>query len=77
MDLWFRRAEITLLILLGMVYVAAKIHFFTRYQPNNSLAYMAEHWPFWAAMVVIAVVAAILEWVHQFISSRTKSKDGG
>lgn len=76
MDRWFRRAEITLLVMLGFVYLAAKIHFFTRYQDDSS-RYVAEHWPFWAAMAVIAGAAAILEGVRQFISSKTKSEDGG
>jgi hypothetical protein len=46
MDRWFRRVEIALLVMLGLIYAAAKIHFFSRFQAYHPLAYVADHGPF-------------------------------
>jgi hypothetical protein len=77
MDRWFRRAEIALLTLLGLVYVAAKIHFFMRYRAYDSFAYATEHWPFWAAMAIIGVAMGILECVRRVLRSKAKSEHQG
>jgi hypothetical protein len=73
MDLWFRRIEITLLVMLGLVYVAAKIHFFTRYQAHDSMTYVAGHWPFWAAIAIIGAAMGILDCVRWVLQSKAKS----
>jgi hypothetical protein len=54
----FRILEIALLVTGGLLYVAAKIHFFVRYGSDN---FVSEHWPFWAGMVAIGIVGAVLD----------------
>jgi hypothetical protein len=39
-----------------VVYVAAKIHFFTRFDAANLNAYWAEHWPYTAALALVCVM---------------------
>jgi hypothetical protein len=46
MTKWFDRASTFLLVIFGLLYVGAKIHFFTRYWPLSLGAYLEEHWPF-------------------------------
>jgi hypothetical protein len=68
MEKWFDRAEIFCLLILGLIFAAAKIHFFTRYGSLNTVAYLQEHWLFWAAMaLVVAIEIAIrrIRKVHQ------------
>ena len=67
----------TLLIMFAFVYLGAKIHFFTRYQPYDSFAYLAEHWPFWAAMAIIGVAMGIVECVRWFMYSKAKAERQG
>jgi len=57
---------ITLAVSLAVVYVAAKVHFFTRFDPADLRGYWAEHWPFTAGLVVIA--AAV--WAVAVLLSR-------
>jgi hypothetical protein len=54
----FRILEIALLVTGGLLYVAAKIHFFVRY---GSDSFVSEHWPFWAGMVAAGIVGAVLD----------------
>jgi hypothetical protein len=60
--------------MLGLTYLAAKIHFFTRYAAHNYAAYLAEHWPFWAAMAMIVAAMGILECVGRDLHSKAKSE---
>jgi hypothetical protein len=70
MDRLIRRIEIILLVMLGLTYLAAKMHFFMRYQPYDSLAYVTEHWPFWLAMAIIGVTIGIQECVRWVLHSK-------
>jgi hypothetical protein len=53
MDKWFERMGVFLLIIFGLPYVGAKIHFFTRYGVLGPGEYVEEHWLFWAGMAII------------------------
>ena len=46
----------------GVTYVLAKRDFFVRSDEVGTSAYLAGHWPYWAAMVVFAALAAALFW---------------
>jgi hypothetical protein len=46
-------AVVGLLVAFALLYIGAKVHFFTRFR-GDCVAYAAEHWPFWAGMIVIA-----------------------
>jgi hypothetical protein len=72
MTKWFDRASVFLLIIFGLLYVGAKIHFFTRYWPLGPGAYVEEHWAFWAGMVIVGAVAYCLGWIRNRID-RPKS----
>jgi hypothetical protein len=64
---WFDRASVFLLIIFGLLYVGAKIHFFTHYWPLGPGAYVEEHWPFWAGMAIVGAVAYCLRWIRNRI----------
>src|SRR5438093_7721710 len=51
------------LVALALVYVAAKVDFFRRFDPDNLSAYIAGHWPFWAAFIILAGLIVLLERV--------------
>ena len=51
----FRILEIALLLTGGLLYVAAKVHFFIRYGSGD---FVSEHWPFWAGMAAVGIVQA-------------------
>ena len=57
----FRILEIALLVTGGLLYLSAKVHFFLRYGSDD---FVSEHWPFWAGMVAVGIVAAILDWLR-------------
>ena len=57
----FRRLETALLLIGGLLYVTAKVHFFLRYGSDD---FVSEHWPFWAGMVAVGIVLAILDWLR-------------
>jgi len=65
MEKWFDRASIFLLVVLGLLFVDAKIHFFTRYGFLGPAAYLEEHWPFWAGMVIVVVALNCLDWIRK------------
>jgi len=67
MDKWLNRLSIFLLVVLGLLFVGAKIHFFTRYGLLGPGAYLEEHWPFWAGMVIVVAVANFLDWIRKRI----------
>jgi hypothetical protein len=66
-------AAICLLSALG-VYVAAKIDFFRRYDPANVSGYIAGHWPFWVAMVVLTGLGYALAYAAGRASGRADGK---
>jgi hypothetical protein len=67
MEKWFERLGTCLLVLFGMLYVGAKIHFFTRYGVLGPGDYVEEHWPFWAGMAIIGGAGACLGWIRKRI----------
>ncbi len=56
----FRTLEIALSATGGLLYIAAKIHFFSRYGSGN---FVSEHWPFWAGMAAVGIILAVLDWL--------------
>jgi hypothetical protein len=46
-----------------MLYIAAKIHFFTRYVVLGPGGYLEEHWPFWAGFALLGGVGSVVEWI--------------
>jgi hypothetical protein len=40
---WCVRAEVVLILVLGVIFIGAKIHFFTRYGLLSTGAYLEEH----------------------------------
>ena len=56
------KINILLLILFGLLYVGAKIHFFTRFGELGIGDYLESHWYFWAAMAVVAAVGSLLSF---------------
>jgi hypothetical protein len=70
---WLEGMNIFLLVVVGLLYVAAKIHFFTRFRSLSTSQYLEEHWPFWAGMAIIGGVGAFLERVANRLERR-KSK---
>ena len=58
------RSATSLVTLLGLVlvgtYVAAKVHFFRRFGVLGVAGYIVEHWPYWAALGVIAALVAVV-----------------
>jgi hypothetical protein len=67
MTKWLDRASVFLFVIFGLLYVGAKIHFFTRYWPLGPGAYVEEHWIFWAGMAIVAAVIYCLEWIRNRI----------
>jgi hypothetical protein len=61
------RLTVFLLVVFGLLYIAAKVHFFTRYFKLGSRNYLEEHWVFWAAMAIVSGIVACL--------SRLKRRD--
>ncbi|MGB9120156.1 MAG: hypothetical protein WCE73_06040 [Candidatus Angelobacter sp.] len=56
----FRTLEIALLVTGGLLYVAAKAHFFLRYGSGD---FVSEHWPLWAGMAAVGIVLTFLDWL--------------
>ena len=69
MDRLLKLAAVALIVAMLLVYVAAKMHFFTRYTGDLE-GYLGEHWPYWAAM---CVVAALLWLIGVAIQRRVRS----
>jgi hypothetical protein len=64
--------EILLVAAAVLVYVAAKVDFFTAYH-NDIPAYLHEHWPFWAALAAIALALAAIEAIRLQIKPPEKA----
>jgi hypothetical protein len=56
-----RALSATLCALLLLVYIFAKIDFFTRYSNSNVGGYLREHSVYWAAMAALAFVIWLTE----------------
>jgi hypothetical protein len=71
-----RRLLLYLEILFGIaaiaVYLAAKVHFFTAYRPDNVSVYLKQHWPFWAALATIAVAIGAIEAIRRRLQPACK-----
>ena len=55
-----KTAAVALLLTTVLVYLAAKVHFFTRFNASHVDLYVSEHWPLWATMDLLAVLALLL-----------------
>jgi len=67
MEKWSDRTSVFLLVVFGLLYIGAKIHFFTRYGFLGPGSYVEEHWPFWAGMATVGAVASFLHWIRKRI----------
>jgi FtsH-binding integral membrane protein len=56
----FRTLEIALLVTGGLLYVAAKVHFFFRYGSGD---FVSEHWSLWAGMATVGIGLAVVDWL--------------
>jgi TRAP-type C4-dicarboxylate transport system permease small subunit len=56
---------VLLMVIFGLLYIAAKIHFFTRYSKLGPAGYLEEHWVFWAAMALVGAILACVRWVKR------------
>ena len=65
MEQWLKRVGIVLLVIFGLLYVGAKIHFFTRYGVLGAGEYVEESWFFWAGMATICRAGACLGWIRK------------
>ena len=65
MGKWFERLGLFLLVIFGLLYVGAKIHFFTRYGVLSPGEYVEELWYFWAGMATISGVGVFLGWIRK------------
>jgi hypothetical protein len=52
------RIDKVLVFIFILVYVGAKLHFFTRYGELGLGAYLEEHAWFWAGMAIVALIGA-------------------
>jgi len=48
-----------------VLYMAAKIHFFTQYDPLNIGGYLQDRSVYWAAMAVVALLAWLISKILQ------------
>jgi hypothetical protein len=71
MKKWLDRLQIVLLVVFGLFYIAAKIHFFTRYFKLGLGSYLEGHWIFWAAMAIVSGILAFLSWVKKRAEPRS------
>jgi hypothetical protein len=57
---WIDRLFFLFLVIFVLLYVGAKIHFFTRYFKLGPAVYLEEHWVFWAAIAIVSGILACL-----------------
>ena len=72
-----RWASVVCLVALGLVYVSAKIDFFRRYAPDNLSGYVAGHWLYWAAMMLLAGFTVLLARVGGDETEAERNDNGG
>ncbi len=65
MEKWTRRIEIFLLVIFGLLYIGAKIHFFTRYGVLSTGKYLEEHSLFWAGFAIVGGLLAVLDGIRK------------
>ena len=46
-----------------LAYLAAKLDFFRRFDPNNFAGYFDRHWCYWAVMLVLGCLASLFLWL--------------
>jgi len=56
MKKWVDMTEILLILIGALIYIGAKVHFFTRYQQLSTGAYLEEHSAFWAGIAIVALL---------------------
>jgi hypothetical protein len=56
------KINFVLLIIFLLLYLGAKIHFFSRFGAASIGDYLEEHWYFWAGMAVVAALGALLSF---------------
>ena len=72
--------QVILAILLGLllaVYIAAKVHFFTRYDPNRQWHYIHAHWIYWALIAALGLLIWLIERLYPENSNRDDDSKGG
>jgi FtsH-binding integral membrane protein len=62
---WTQRMASVLLIMLVALWIAAKIHFFTRFGSTGVDEYVHEHWPFWVGMGVVVLLLVLVEAIER------------
>jgi len=62
---WIDRLFFLFLVIFVLLYVGAKIHFFTRYFGLGPAGYLEEHWVFWVAMATVCGLLACLSWAKR------------
>ncbi len=72
MKKWFLKIDFVLFAVFGLLYLGAKVHFFTRYTMLAPSKYVEEHWYFWLGMAIIGGLLACLSWIRKRIE-RPKS----
>ena len=58
-----RAADVLTTLLVGLLvgtYVAAKVHFFSRFGVVGLADYVVEHWPYWATLAGVAGLIAVV-----------------
>ena len=70
---WAGQLTALLLALLLVLYLSAKIHFFSRFDPYNLRGYVVEHSAFWISMAVIAVVI----WLIAYFGEKQAREESG
>jgi hypothetical protein len=71
MKKWPDRLSIFLLVMFGLLYIGAKIHFFTRYWKLGAGGYLEGHWVFWVALTIVSGILAYLGWVKRRAERRS------
>ncbi len=62
LETWCDRIDKVLVVICILLYVAAKLHFFTHYGTLSLGAYLEQHAWFWAAIAIVALVSSVLNW---------------
>lgn len=74
MERVLRVATAVLLVAFGVLYIAAKVHFFTRFGATDLDGYIAEHWPYSAGLTAIAALVWVIAWLSRRIGDNAPEK---
>jgi len=74
MERVLRVATAVLLSAFVVLYIAAKVHFFTRFGATDLDGYIAEHWPYSAGLTAIAALVWVIVWLSRKIGEDTPKK---